>query len=96
MYSFIKSIHSFIPYLLLAGLVISVIVFFTARVSGKTFQSGHKSLSLVVLILAHIQFLLGLILYIYPGGLTRMAFKTGQVMKEPTYRFYAVEHISIK
>lgn len=94
MYPFIKNVHSFIPYLLLIALAVSSIVFLVARASKSTFKPGHKTLSLLVLILAHLQFLFGLGLYAI-SPLTKAAFQSGQIMKEPTYRFYAVEHIAI-
>lgn len=94
MYPFIKSFHSFIPYLLIAGLLASVLVFLAKRFGNRSFKKGDKILSLVTLILAHLQLLIGLVLY-FISPVTKEAFSSGELMSNPTYRFYGVEHILV-
>ncbi len=94
MYSVIKPIHSFLPYLLIAGLLASVLVFVAKRFGNRTFKGGDKALALVTLILTHIQFLVGLILY-FISPVVKQALNSGEVMSDATNRFYAVEHISV-
>lgn len=93
MYSTIKPIHSFLPYLLIAALLASVLVFVAKRFGGRSFKKGDKILALVTLILAHTQFVVGLILY-FISPIVKTALQSGEVMKNATYRLYAVEHIS--
>ncbi len=93
MYSFLKSVHSFIPYILLFLLMVSILVFTIKWVSKRNFAKGDKMLALFTLIFSHVQFLVGLILY-FISPLVTTAFKNSdQIMSNDTYRFYAVEHI---
>jgi hypothetical protein len=92
MYQGLLHLHSGIPYLLLLGLVLSVILFYTKAASGKTFGKGDKALALVTLILAHLQLVAGIALY-FVSPIVTQAFESGEVMSDSTYRFYAVEHL---
>tara|TARA_R110002096_G_scaffold54777_1_gene141204 strand:- start:170 stop:613 length:444 start_codon:yes stop_codon:yes gene_type:complete len=94
MYSTIKSLHSFLPYLLIAGLLASVLVFVAKRFGARPFKKADKTLALVTLILAHLQLVVGLILY-FISPIVKTALASGEVMKNATYRLYAVEHISV-
>lgn len=92
MYTGIKHLHSYVPYILLALLLISIVIFFGKASSKKTFAKSDKRLALFTFIAAHIQLTLGLILYII-SPIIKGAFQSGEVMSDSTYRFYAVEHI---
>lgn len=94
MYTGLKHLHSFLPYLLLTLLVVSVIVFLSKRSGSKPFTKGDKQLALFTLIAAHLQLVFGLALY-FVSPITQAAFKSDEIMSNATYRFYAVEHISI-
>ncbi len=94
MYSTIKPLHSFLPYLLIAALLASVLVFVAKKFGGRTFKKADKTLALVTLILAHIQLVVGLILY-FISPVVKTALASGEVMKNDSHRFYAVEHISV-
>lgn len=94
MYSAIKPLHSFLPYLLIAALLASVLVFVAKRFGGRPFKKADKTLALVTLILAHLQLVVGLILY-FVSPLVKEALSSGEVMKNASHRFYAVEHISV-
>ncbi len=94
MYSAIKPLHSFLPYLLIAALLASVLVFVAKRFGGRNFKKADKLLALITLILAHVQLLVGLVLY-FVSPLVKAALESGEVMKNATHRLYAVEHISV-
>ena len=95
MYSFILPIHSFLPYIVLSLLTISVLVFSAKLMGKKAFTKGDMILARLTLIFTHIQFLFGLILY-FISPFTKAAFEnTDQLMSNPSYRFYAVEHIAV-
>lgn len=94
MMSFIKSIHSSLAYLVLAGLIISAIIFLYKRFSGKEFGPSDKLLALSTLIFSHLQLVFGLILYFF-GDMGYQLLKVEGVMKNPAMRLYAVEHISV-
>lgn len=91
MYSVIEPIHSFIPYLLIAAVLASVIVFGAKRFGNREFKSGDKALALVTLILAHIQLLVGLVLY-FVSPVVNSGYQSGTVMSDATSRLYAMEH----
>ncbi|MEQ9263176.1 MAG: hypothetical protein RLP14_08450 [Owenweeksia sp.] len=95
MYSFILPVHSFLPYVILSLLIISVLVFTVKLLGKKPFTKGDRILALLTLIFSHVQFLVGLILY-FISPITKAAFKnSGEIMSNPDYRFYAVEHILV-
>lgn len=94
MYTGLKHLHHYLPYLLLALLVIAPIVFFIKRSGNKPFTKSDKWLALSVLILAHLQLVVGLILY-FVSPLVQAAFDSGALMSDASYRFYAVEHITV-
>lgn len=94
MYSVIKSIHSFLPYLFIAALLASVLVFMAKRFGNREFKKGDKTLALVTLILTHLQVVIGLILY-FISPIVKRALSSGELMSDKVNRFYAVEHISI-
>jgi hypothetical protein len=88
----LQHLHSYLAYLVLAGLIISAIVFLLSR--GGSFKSGHKKLALITLILTHLQLVIGLVLY-FVGPLGYQTLQLDDVMSTPELRLYAVEHISI-
>ncbi|MCO5238320.1 MAG: hypothetical protein M9933_18845 [Chitinophagaceae bacterium] len=88
MYSIIRQAHSGIAYLLLAALIVSVIYALASR--KKTFTAGGRKIALTGLIFAHLQLLLGLILYfISPLGVSNFS---GEAMKDRLSRLYVMEH----
>lgn len=93
MYQGILHLHSYLPFLLLAALLVSVILFYVKRGQNKPFKKGDKMLALITLILAHLQLLGGLILY-FTSPIVELAFaNSDQLMSNDTYRFFAIEHI---
>lgn len=94
MISFFKHLHSGLAYLVLLGLVLSVLVFFIKRMKKKEFRKSDRVLALVSLIFTHLQLVFGLILYFF-GPMGLRLFGTEGLMKDSTLRLYAVEHISV-
>ena len=84
----IQSIHSTLAYAVLAILVIAVINAFLGLSAKRNFSSNDRSLSLVALILSHIQLVVGLILWATsPLGKDAMSQMSNSAM-----RLTAVEH----
>lgn len=84
----IQSIHSTLAYAVLAVLVIAVINAFLGLSAKRNFSSNDRSLSLVALILSHIQLVVGLILWATsPLGKDAMS-----QMSNAAMRLTAVEH----
>jgi|SRR5574338_132652 hypothetical protein len=88
MYTGIKHFHSGLAYLLLAGLVIAIVYAIASR--KNRFTPGSRKIALLGLISAHLQFLLGIVLYfLSPLGASNLS---GDAMKEKASRLYIVEH----
>ena len=92
MYIGLKHLHSFLPYLLLTVLLIAFVKSVIAYRRQHPHTEGHRKNGLILLILAHTQFLIGGILYFVSpmstGGLNNL----GAAMKDPTLRLYTLEH----
>jgi len=84
----LKHLHSFLPYILLTVLILALLKSFVAFRSNQ----AHRKNGLIVLIVAHLQLLLGIVLYIVsPKGLNTLN-DMGTTMKNPDLRLYALEH----
>ena len=94
MYKGILHLHSYLPYLLFVGLIVSSLVFLVKLAGNKEFKPLDKTLALITLILAHLQFVAGLILY-FISPVAQAARNAEDMMADPTHRLYAVEHITV-
>ena len=84
----IQSIHSTLAYAVLAVVLIAVINAFLGLSSKRNFTKNDRSLSLVALILSHIQLVVGLVLWATsPLGKDAMS-----QMSNAAMRLTAVEH----
>lgn len=90
-YSFLVHFHSITRWFLLLGLVLSVPVALYYFLSKKPTGKGAKQIHFLTGTFAHIQLLLGLILYFVSP---RVVF-SAETMKFAATRFYAMEHISM-
>lgn len=93
MYTGLKHLHSSMPYFFLPLLVVALVVFAMKWQAGKPFGKSDKRLALFTMILAHLQFLVGLTLY-FVSPTVKAALESGELMSNSEYRFYGVEHIS--
>lgn len=91
MYTGLKHLHSYLPYLLLSALVITIIIYVAKLTKGGAYTAADKRLSLVTLILAHLQLVFGLVLY-FVSPISQAALKSETTMSDATNRLYAVEH----
>ncbi len=90
MYIGFKHLHSTFAYVLLAALIFSVIYVLIAYAQKKPFTDKVRKFALIGLISAHIQFLVGLLLYVLsPLGLSNFS---GAAMKDSLSRLYILEH----
>ncbi|MBU6341752.1 MAG: hypothetical protein KGS48_09685 [Bacteroidetes bacterium] len=95
MQTLINTLHSYNRYLILAALVVVLYRSLTGWLGNKPFTKGDNTGSLLLLIFAHTQLLLGLIQYCFTSGRTQVAFANmGAAMKDPWLRYFAVEHIT--
>lgn len=88
LYDILKSAHSGWRYLVLILLIVAVIQALAGWFGKKAYTEGNRKLNVFTLISAHIQFLLGIGLYIL-SPLTKGP--TGEAL----YRYWKMEHIAI-
>ena len=88
MYEILKSAHSGWRYLVFVLLIVAVVQALAGWFGKKTYTEGNRKLNVFTLISAHIQLILGAILY-FLSPLTKGA------MGEPLFRYWKVEHISM-
>lgn len=90
MYTGLKHLHSGLAYLLLAGLIFSIVFILISFINKKPFTDGKRKIALIGLISAHLQLLIGLILYfVSPLGVSAFS---GEAMKNSVSRLYMLEH----
>ena len=92
MYIGLKHLHSFLPYLLLTVLLLAFVKSVIAYLGQHPHTDGHRKNGLILLILAHIQFLIGGVLYFVSPMSTSGLNDLGAAMKDRTLRLYTLEH----
>jgi cytochrome bd-type quinol oxidase subunit 2 len=91
MYPGLIHTHSSLRYLVLVLLLTVIIKSFMGWQGKKPFSSADNKLSLVLLILTHIQLVIGLVLYFVSD---KVQFNS-ETMSTAGLRYWAVEHISL-
>ena len=95
MYTGLLHFHSLLRWVLLLLLIVVVVKAWMGRSGGKTFSAGDKKLSLFTMITAHLQLVLGGLLYMVSDVVQSAIANMGAAMKNPVSRFWAVEHLSM-
>ncbi len=94
MYQGLLHTHWLLAVLLLIVLTLAVLKSAAGFFGNKPFAKMDNTLSLVTLILAHLQLVIGLVMYVqspyFPGTLPM-----ADAMADATLRFYSVEHITV-
>lgn len=90
MYIFLKNSHNQIGMLVLFLLLVIILSLLVQFILKKTFGRASKALSLIGLIVVHLQILVGVVLYfLSPLGINSFS---GESMKHTISRFYMAEH----
>lgn len=90
MYTGLMHAHSWFAYLLLVALIASIVYNLTGYLGKKPFTETNRKMALMGLISAHIQLLIGLVLYfVSPNGLSNFS---GSNMKDSGARLLMLEH----
>jgi hypothetical protein len=84
-------LHSLLRYFILLFALVVAIQSVIGMLGKGTFKKVNKQLALALLIFCDLQLLLGFALYYYKV-IGAGVFQSGNVMKDPYNRFYAVEH----
>jgi len=96
MYTTFLVIHSILRWLVLLAIVVAAGKALMGWFGKHTWGKLDDRLGLIVTGLMDVQFLVGLILYIFLSPLTATAFQNfGVAMQDTVLRFFAVEHISV-
>lgn len=85
--------HSFLRYILLILILISIVKSFSGWLGKKQYLPGDKKFALFTLISAHLQLVVGLLLYFISPNVKIGLANMGEAMKNPELRFWTVEHI---
>ena len=96
-YPTVQNLHSYWAYLVLFVLLLTTINSLVSYFGKKEFGARDFRLALFTLIVTHIQFLIGLVLYfISPFGASAIGENgMGEVMKNASLRLYVVEHPTV-
>jgi uncharacterized membrane protein len=90
MYTGLQHLHSYLAYLVLLGIVISIILAIIGQSKDRSFTHSDRKMALLGLIPTHLQWVIGLILYfVSPLGLSNFS---GTNMGDSTARLYMLEH----
>ena len=98
MYQAIKHLHSYWAYLVVLVVSIATLNALYSFFTNKEYSYKDFRLSLFALIVTHLQFLIGLVLYLCVSPGAAVYYKQlamGAVMKDSTLRLYAVEHPTV-
>lgn len=92
-YETLKLIHSGFRYIVLILILFALIQSFTGWLGKKNYTEGNRKLNLFAMISAHIQFLLGLVLYFVSPFVKFDDMRSA--MKDDTLRYWTVEHAAM-
>ncbi len=94
MYQGLLHTHILLRYFILVMLVVVIVMAINGLMNKKPYGKLDNKFSLYLFIFTHLQLLIGIILYIvsYMDGARRVHF-TADTMKNPSLRYWAVEHV---
>ena len=90
MYSTVKMLHSYWAYLVFLMLVVATFNALFKTFTNKEYEARDFRISLFTLIVSHIQFLIGIILWFVDDYFGEMSM--GEIMKNSVLRSNVVEH----
>jgi len=94
MYTGLLHAHNGFRWLVLLLLVLTLVLAFSGWAQKREWKKFDQISNLLLMIFMDIQFLIGLILYVFLSPMTQAAFNDfGAAMANDILRFYAVEHI---
>jgi hypothetical protein len=96
MYTGLLHLHNILRWVILLFLVIAIIKTSVGMTSNKPFTKGDRSVGTILMISAHIQFLIGIYQWIAGAWGLKLLQSQGmsEVMKNSVYRFWAIEHLT--
>ena len=95
MYTGLLHTHSFIRWIMLVLLIVTVFRSYNGWKSRRSFLPTDKKLTLFTLIFSHVQLLIGFLLYMVSPAVQQALPDMSAAMSDKILRFWAVEHISV-
>lgn len=93
MHTGLLHLHSLLRYVIVILLIVNVVKSFIGWFSKKEYTAGDNKLSLFLLISAHLQLVIGLVLYTVSPIVKAATSDMANAMKDALLRFWAVEHM---
>ncbi|MEK6614891.1 MAG: cytochrome B [Bacteroidota bacterium] len=93
MFTGLLHVHSLLRYILLILILISIAKSFSGWVGKKHYLQSDKKFALFTLIAAHLQLVIGLVVYFMSIEVKVALADMGAAMKNPALRFWSVEHV---
>jgi hypothetical protein len=94
LYSVLLVLHNIVRWLVVIFLIVALARSYLGWLGRRDWSGTDRRTVLFAGMAIDIQFLLGLILYIFASPITRQAFQDfGAAMSNPLLRFFAVEHL---
>lgn len=96
MYLFLLTLHNLLRWIILILILLAIVRALAGMFSPKRFTAADKRIGLFLMIAAHTTFLIGLYQWIAGSWGLQLITRNGMaaVMKDPVYRYWAVEHIT--
>lgn len=91
MYLIFKYLHSGVRYIVLILVLLAIFQSLFGLIGKNNYTETNRKINLFALISAHTQLLIGIVLYF----LSPLVSFTSGAMKNPTIRYWTVEHISM-
>lgn len=96
MESIFKFIHSYWAYLVLAVVILATVNAISGLITKREYQAKDFRISLFALILTHLQFVIGLVLYFLSGKILWFSdIPVKDIMGNAELRLYNVEHPTV-
>ena len=96
MYIIFNQVHHYLSWVVFLVAIYVIARSWVGVISKNAWTSADSKGSLIFSILADVQALIGIVLYVFLSPLTKVAFSDfGAAMKDSMLRFYAVEHILV-
>lgn len=93
MYPIVLFIHSWLRWLLLGALIVTLIRSFSGWLKKEPYTASDGKLRLITVILYDLQILIGIYLYAFLSPTVRSALQSmAETMKDSQLRFFVVEH----
>jgi hypothetical protein len=96
MYPVVLGVHNVVRWLVIAAGVWAVVRIWSGWMRRAAWTNGHARATRLFVGALDLQFLVGLVLYLFFSPLTRQAFRDlGAAMRDAPVRYFVVEHVVI-